>query len=165
MQPKHDQGGEFYGQNSSEMSERANTKHRRRNKGRHKRKQHPYESSASMPSRTGSGSSEKDGSLTNDSSYPAGRSSYASDCMEPEGFSSRSPWVQAHSRGRASWEEERGHHSMMEVERSPRHDWSHQSRSHDPAGGGYGQDVWSDGYYGPYGGSYSREDPYHWRPT
>ena len=157
IQSKHDQIDDYYGQNSSETCERANVKHRKRNKGRHKRKKHPYESPTFVPSRTGSGSSELDASLTNDSSYAAGRSSYPSDCMEPEGLSSRSP----HSRGRARREEERGHHSMMEVDQSPSHDWSHQAWSHYPAGAGYGP---GDRYYESYGDSYSRPDPYHWHP-
>lgn len=78
--------------------------------------------------------------------------------MEPEGLSSGSPWARAHSRGRGRWEGEGGHLSMMEVDQSSGHDWSHQSWSHDP---------WEDG--ADDGGSYYdashlRSDPYHWRP-
>lgn len=87
--------------------------------------------------------------------------------MELEGLSSRSPWTQTHSRGRARWEEERGHHSMMEVDRpSPSRDWSLQpwSHDHDPLNSrGFGAD--DDRYYESYGGSYVRSDPYHGRPT
>ena len=85
--------------------------------------------------------------------------------MEPEGLSGGSRWTQTHSRGRGGgwWEE--GERAMMKVNQPlPRHGWSHPPLSRDPWNG-RGCMADGDGYYEPYGGSHSRSDRYHWRPT